>query len=127
MPQTTVTQPVRYKVHWPSEAIKLRGVKLRDLFAAAGVKLASGDAVVAVGLAPIHRDPKQPMQFSVAELDECGIFVATHFGDNDTPISGRLGGPLAIAIPDKCRSKFSAKRWVTMLQELHVIRGSAKP
>lgn len=124
LPQHVVNQRVRYKVHWPSNAVRLRGVKVRDLFAAAGVKLASGDAIRVVGLAPIHRDPKRPLTIAVADLDRCGVFVATHWGAADLPIPARLGGPLALAFAESCRDDYSAKRWVTMLRELHVVRRS---
>jgi hypothetical protein len=46
--------------------------------------------------------------------------VVTHWGADHAPISARLGGPLAVAIPPTCADRYGDKYWVTFLESVEV-------
>jgi hypothetical protein len=112
---------VRYKVHWPSDAQALYGVRLADVLAAAAAPVPVGGSVIARGKSPILRDPVEPIRFSVEDVARCGILVVSHWGPERSPITARMGGPLAIAIPDACATRLGDRAWVTFLEELEVV------
>lgn len=122
LPPVTLRQKVRYKVHWPSDELVLHGVNMADALAAAGASLPPGGSVVARGKAPILRDPAQPIRFSAEDVARCPIAIVTAWGPERQPITARLGGPLAIAVPEACADRLGDRAWVTFLEQLVVER-----
>ncbi|HUQ00962.1 MAG TPA: molybdopterin-dependent oxidoreductase [Kofleriaceae bacterium] len=120
LPRVTLEQPVGWKVHWPSSAVRIRGVKLTDALAAAGVTVPPGGKVIVRGKASIHRDPKDPVVVPVADLERCGFVLATHWGDDDAPITAKLGGPVGLAVPQPCAADYGDSFWITFVEELVV-------
>ncbi len=122
LPQTGFDGPVGWKVHWPSAAVHVRGVRLVDALRAAGVEVPAGGRVIVRGKAVVHRDPGDPIALAAADLERCGFLLATHWGSDDAPISARLGGPLALAVPPACAAQYGDRTWMTFVEEL-VIEG----
>lgn len=120
LPHTTLGGPVGWKVHWPSAAVRIRGVKLTDALAAAGVTVPAGGKVIVRGKASIHRDPGDPIELAAADVERCGFLLATHWGDDDAPIPAKLGGPVALAVPPACAATHGDSFWITFVEELVV-------
>lgn len=119
MPQAVVETEVSFKVGWPSEAVRIRGVRLRDVLAAADVSMSPGGSVVVRGRAGVHRDPDAPVRVSAADLTRCDILLGTHVGADDREIDASLGGPLVLTFPTDCIAR-PAHDWVTLVEELQV-------
>ncbi len=122
LPQVTWTGVVKYKSYWPSDPVKLRGVRLRDALRAANVGVPAGGGVVVRGKPAIERDPKDPRRISAADLDRCDFLLATHWsapdGSGEQPIAARLGGPLTLAVTDACAQQYDDHFWMTFVEEL---------
>jgi hypothetical protein len=111
---------------WPSTAVELRGVRMADALAAAGVALPEEGSVVALGKAPIQRDALDPVRFRARDVRDCGILLVSRWGPRREPIPAGMGGPLAIAIPDACAARHGDRHWMTFVQEL-VVEAKAAP
>jgi DMSO/TMAO reductase YedYZ molybdopterin-dependent catalytic subunit len=122
LPQVTLDEEVHYKVNWPSAAVKLRGVRLRDVLAAAGVPFPDGAKVIVRGKAQIDHDAAQPTgDLEAVDVRAHDIILATHWGDDDAPIPARLGGPVTLALPPDCATKYGGeKRWITFVEGVDV-------
>ncbi len=121
LPQTVLDEEVGYKVNWPATKVKLTGVRLRDLIAAAGGTLPDGGVVIVRGKAQIDHDAAQPSaKLDVADVKAYDILLATHWGDDDAPIPAQLGGPVTLAFPPECKAKYGEKRWVTFVEGVEV-------
>lgn len=120
LPQSALDGPVGWKVHWPSSAVHVRGVRVADLLQAAGVTVPAGGRVIVRGKAVVDRDPADPIVLAGADLDRCGFLLATHWGDGDAPISARLGGPIGLAVPPACAAQYGDPTWTTFVEELVV-------
>ena len=120
LPQITLTQTVGYRVWWPSGKIKLHGVRVGDVLAAAGVKLSASGEVVVKGKASIYRSQTQPISLSAADVRDCDILLATSWGEDSQPILAKMGGPVTLAYGKDCPQKTQNQRWVTFVEELIV-------
>ncbi len=124
LPQLLWSGVVKYKSYWPSDAVRLRGVRLRDALHAAGVVVPAGGAVVVRGKAAIQRDPKDPRRIAAADLERCDLMLATHWTatgaseDADQPIPARLGGPITLVIPPACAAAYGDQYWLTFVEEI---------
>ena len=123
LPATALDGPVGWKVHWPSTPVHVRGVRVLDLVRAAGVTLPAGGHVIVRGKASIHRDPADPLVLAVDDLERCGFVLATHWGADDAPISARLGGPVALAVPPACADRYGDRFWIPFVEDLAVVAG----
>lgn len=124
LPQTTLDGPVAWKVHWPSAAVHVRGVRVIDVLRAAGVTVPAGGRVIVRGKAVVHRDPADPIVLAADDLERCGFLLATRWGADEAPITARLGGPLALAVPPACADGHGDRYWITFVEEL-VLEGPA--
>ncbi|WP_199320580.1 molybdopterin-dependent oxidoreductase [Leptolyngbya sp. FACHB-261] len=120
LPQTSLEEAVEYRLGWPVGKVKLQGVRLRDLLAAAGVSLQASQHVVVRGKAAVDRDLTQPVTLSADAVNRCDLLLATHWGDDRQPIPARLGGPVTLALPHHCVSQNGVKGWMTFVEELEV-------
>ncbi len=120
LPTTRFDRRVQFKVHWPSEPVRLRGVTLANLLAAAGITLRDDQYVTVRGKARVQRDPDDPVRFSAADIAACDILLTLEWGLAYEPISAKLGGPAAIAIPPDCDDRYGAKAWVTFVESIEV-------
>src|SRR5262249_545630 len=84
LPETTWGGVPLYKSYWPSAAVQLRGVLLRDVLRAAGAAVPAAGGVVVKGKAAIQRDPKDPRRIAGSDLDRCDILLATQWSDPST-------------------------------------------
>lgn len=116
LPQVTLTEPVGYRVGWPSGKIKLHGVRMRDVLALAGVQLPPLGKVVVRGKPPIYHNPANPVTIPAANVRDCDIVLATRWGDDKQLIPARNGGPVTLAYGSNCQVK--DMRWVTFVEEL---------
>jgi DMSO/TMAO reductase YedYZ molybdopterin-dependent catalytic subunit len=123
LPAATLDARPGWKVDWPSTTTHLRGVRLADVLAAAGVALPAGGNIVVRGKAPLHRDRRKPSGIAVADLARCPPLLALAHGPDDTPIPARLGGPIAMAMPP-CDERYDGDpdhHWVTMVESIEVV------
>lgn len=123
LPAATLDVKPGWKVEWPSTTTHLRGVRLADVLAAAGVPLPAGGTIVVRGKAPLHRDRRKPSGIAVADLGRCPPLLALAYGPDDTPIPARLGGPIAMAMPP-CDERYDGDpdhHWVTMVESIRVV------
>ncbi|HBB35685.1 MAG TPA: molybdopterin-binding protein [Cyanobacteria bacterium UBA9273] len=120
LPQVTLKQTVGYHISWPAGEVKLHGVLVRDVLAAAGLTLSQNGAVIVRGKSPIYRDPANPIRLKASDVKDCDILLATHWDNDRKPIPAKMGGPVALAISSACQTQFDARRWVTFVEELEV-------
>jgi hypothetical protein len=120
LPTKTYDGPVSWKVEWPSGTVHVRGVRVADVLAAAGVTLPTGGRILVRGKAPLHRDPEKPITIAIADLERCHPLLAMKWGADEAPITARLGGPITLAIPP-CGEAYGERTWVTFVEELEVL------
>jgi hypothetical protein len=126
LPQTTWGGVVAYKSYWPSDAVQLRGVRLKDVLAAAKLDVPAAGGVVVRGKAAINHDPRDPRRIAAADLDRCEMLLATRWADPSTtagfqPIVARLGGPITLAVLPACAGTYGEHFWMTFVEELAVV------
>jgi hypothetical protein len=121
LPQTTVETLVGYKLGWPAGKVLLKGVRLRDVLAAAGVKLPPNGAVMIRGKPAIYSDRTDPVRLNAASVQNCDILLATRWGNDSQPIATQMGGPMTLAFPSSCSTLTGKERWVTFVEELEVL------
>jgi len=112
-----------WKVDWPASPVKLRGVRLADVLAAAGVALPPHGHVIVRGKAPIHHDKAKPAGIDVDDLDRCPPLLALAYGEDGKPIPARLGGPIAMAMAP-CDARYDGApdfHWITMVESIDVV------
>jgi hypothetical protein len=120
LPVTSLEGPVGWKVHWPSSSVVVRGVKVTDALAAAGVTVPKGAKLVVRGKAAAHRDPADPIILAGDDLERCGFLLAMRWGADNAPITAKLGGPIALAVPPACAAQYGDRYWITFVEELAV-------
>jgi hypothetical protein len=121
LPRRTLTRPVLYSQRWPSGEVRLSGVALRDLLAAAGAPASRGGGVIVRGKAPVHRNTADPRRLAADHVLDNDVILATSWGDGDVPIPAELGGPAVIALPRALDASYGRKYWVTFVEELEVV------
>jgi len=121
LPQTTMTETVGYKIGWPNSKVKLQGVRVRDVLAAAGISLSGNNRLVIQGKAAIYQDQARAVYLTAKDVETCDILLATRWGENLQPIPARLGGPVTLAFPSACQKQTTAQYWVTFVEKLQVI------
>ena len=124
LPSTALDGPVGWKVHWPSTPVHLRGVRVLDVLRAPGVTLPPPGRVIVRRKASIHHDPADPLVLAIDDLDRCGFLLATRWGADDAPISARLGGPIALAVPPACAGTYGDRYWIPYVEALEVVGGA---
>lgn len=120
LPAATYDGPVSWKVEWPADVVHLRGVRVTDVLAAAGVTLPPDGFIVIRGKAPLHDDPAKPIKLAIADLERCRPILAMQFGPDEKPITARRGGPLALAHAP-CGEAYGERLWVTFVERLEVV------
>ncbi len=125
--QVTIEEAVGYPIGWPISKVKLQGVRVRDVLAAAGVTLPEVAAVVFRGKAPASRDAKNPISILAKDIRECDILLVTRWGDKLDPIPAKMGGPVTLATSSTCQESDGNRerapqhqRWLTFVEELEV-------
>jgi hypothetical protein len=116
LPQITLNQNVGYRVRWPSNKVKLHGVRLKDVLSLADIK--SQASIVVTGKPPVYRRTAQAIQLAPTEINKCNIILATRWGENKQPIPAKMGGPVTLAFGDDCPNTTKNKPWVTFVEEL---------
>jgi hypothetical protein len=120
LPTNTYDGPVSWKVEWPSGTVHVRGVRLSEIFKAAGVPLPAGAKILVRGKAPLHRDPEKPITIAVDDLARCNPLLALSWGPDEKPITAKYGGPITLAVPP-CGEAYGERAWVTFVEELEVL------
>jgi hypothetical protein len=120
LPQVTINEAVGYRIGWPIGKVKLHGVRVSDALAAAGVMLPTKGAAIVRGKAPIYRDSNYPIRLDAAEIKNCSLMLATHWGDDRKLIPANMGGPLTLALPNSCKATSDDRRWLSFVEELEV-------
>ncbi|WP_228060345.1 molybdopterin-dependent oxidoreductase, partial [Coleofasciculus sp. LEGE 07092] len=120
LPQVSLEENVGYRIGWPVGDVKLHGVLMQDVLAAAGVTVPSNGAVIVRGKPPIYRDPTNPIRLKGSDIENCNILLATHWGDDRKPIPANMGGPVTLALSDTCETHLDDRRWMTFVEELEI-------
>ncbi|HAG84972.1 MAG TPA: molybdopterin-binding protein [Cyanobacteria bacterium UBA12227] len=120
LPPVTLEETVGYPLGWPASKVKLHGVLIRDVLAAAGLQIPNNSYVIVRGKSPIYRDPNNPVRIKASDIRNCDILLATRWGDDRIPISATMGGPVTLAISSSCQTQLDNRRWVTFVEELEV-------
>lgn len=116
LPQASAELNVGYRFGWPSTPVMTRGPLLRDVLAAAGVKVDRGSRVHVDGLA--RATSANDWTLGGAEVEDCGAFLATTWGADRAAIPARMGGPLVLVVPEACH--FPDSHWPMFVSGLHV-------
>lgn len=115
-------ETVGYRIGWPVGKVKLYGVRVRDVLAAAKLTVPPGGAVIVRGKSPIYHDKTKPIRLEASDIKRCDILLATHWGDDRQPIPAKMGGPVTLALSSTCATQSDSRRWVTFVEELEVTR-----
>lgn len=116
LPSTTITTPVSYRVGWQNGPVRLEGIRIRDLLP----ELPKTGWVTIRGKAPIHRDPQKPLRLPVNVVRNCDVIIARRWGDQATPISAPMGGPLTLAFAPACGAIAKTFPWITFVESLEI-------
>ncbi|NJL89507.1 MAG: molybdopterin-dependent oxidoreductase [Coleofasciculaceae cyanobacterium SM2_1_6] len=125
LPQVTIEEPVDYKFGWPVGKVKLTGVRLRDIIAAADIELSSQGRVFIKGKASLSSEPQEPVQLPIQEVLNCDIILATRWGKEAVPIPSSMGGPITLAFANSCKngvilSPKNSQHWATLVERVEV-------
>jgi hypothetical protein len=118
LPRVSIEAAVGYRVGWPSEPVRLSGVRLRDVLAAAGAPAIPGGRVRILSRAPITHGDERPTYISANDVLEHDVILALRYGEGDEPIPSRLGGPIALAFPEEVLQRLDEHDWLTFVDEL---------
>ncbi|MFM7406267.1 MAG: molybdopterin-dependent oxidoreductase [Cuspidothrix sp.] len=116
LPQVTLNQNVGYRVWWPSNKVKLHGVRVKDVLALAGIK--SEKSIVVTGKPEIYRKTAEAIKLSPTDIQNCNIILATKWGEDKQPILAKMGGRITLAFGDDCPNHVKNQQWVTFVEEL---------
>jgi hypothetical protein len=120
LPRTALDTAVAWKIGWPSTAVHLSGVKITDVLRRAGVTVPPGSRLIVRGKAPLHRDPRAPVAIAAEDLARCGFVLVTRWGGEEEKVPARLGGPIALAVPPTCATRYGERFWIPFVEELVV-------
>lgn len=118
LPQVTITQTVGYRSGWPSSNVKLHGVRIRDIFNFAQVKLLNSGEVLVQSKQKTYQNRINPVKLTAATIQNCDILVATKWGESQQPIPAKMGGPLTLAFGSDCQAQTQGLQWLTFVEEL---------
>jgi hypothetical protein len=119
LPRTSLDSVVAWKIGWPSTAVHLSGVRVVEVLRRAGVTVPAGGKVIVRGKAPLHRDPRAPVVLAGDDLERCGFLLVTRWGEEEK-VPARLGGPIALAVPPACATRYGERFWIPFVEELVV-------
>lgn len=120
LPQVTIEENVGYRIGWPVGKVKLYGVRVRDILAAAGLTLPQDGAAIVQGKSPIYRNQANPVSLEASDVNRCDILLATHWDNDRKPIPAKMGGPVTLALSSTCQKQSDERRWVTFVEKLEV-------
>lgn len=128
LPSLTLKQEVGYRNGWPSNAVELHGYRLRDILAATEVDLPAEGSIIVRGKAPLYAQSKTPIQIEISDVRNCDILLATGWSNPWQPIPARLGGPVALALPNTCKTANGEEKslsenlpWVTFVEDVEIV------
>lgn len=125
LPRQTLDSVVAWKIGWPSGAVHLIGVGVADVLRRAGVSVPAGGKLIVRGKAPLHRDPATPVTLAGEDLERCQFLLVTRWGSEGEKVPARLGGPLALAVPPTCATRYGERFWIPFVEELVVEQPAA--
>jgi hypothetical protein len=117
LPAVRLDTRVGWKVEWPADVVRLRGVRLVDAIAAAGQRVPDRGRIVIRGKAPVHASRERPIALSSDALERCQPLLALRWGPTEQPLSAKLGGPIALAVSATCGQD---EAWVTFVETITV-------
>ncbi|WP_353930127.1 molybdopterin-dependent oxidoreductase [Okeanomitos corallinicola TIOX110] len=120
LPQVTIKEKVAYGVKWPSDQVELHGVRIQDVLSLAGITLKPKQSVFVSGKPEIYQkhSAEQSLPFDI--IQKCNVILATRWGQEKQPIPASLGGPITLAVSNKCPAEVKEFKWVTFVQGLTV-------
>lgn len=125
LPRGALDSVVAWKIGWPAGAVHLVGVSITDVLRRAGVTVPPGGKLIIRGKAPLHRDPEAPVVLAGEDLERCRFLLVTRWGSDEEKVPARLGGPIALAVPPVCASRYGERFWIPFVEELVIERPPA--
>lgn len=122
LPRTTIVETVGYRTGWPSEPVRLEGVRIRDVLASIGEPLERGQHVRVISHAPISRGDARPTRIRADDVLAEDVILAMWWGEAREPIPARLGGPIALAFPANVGARLAEHDWLTFIESIEVER-----
>lgn len=121
LPRVMIEGKVGFRVHWPSDKVKVWGVRLRDVLAAGGVQASDGAKYVVRSKAPALPADLHEVRVDGADVRACDVILAMEWGDDKAPIAAPMGGPLGLAFGAECRGKYANEPWTMYVEEIEVV------
>lgn len=123
LPQASIELRHGFRVGWPSGIVRISGVRVRDVLAAAGVLPASADRVRVRVMAPVPDADEHAVRLDPAAIATNDLLLGLRFGPDDQPIPARLGGPIVLVFPPGVTPPSSESEWPTFVRALEVEGG----
>lgn len=120
LPQVTIKENVAYQVRWPSDPVELHGVKIEDVLSLVGITLKPKQSVFVRGKPEIYQKYSEEQTLPFELIQKCNVILATRWGQKKQPIPASLGGPITLAISNKCPASAKKFKWVTFVEGLTV-------
>jgi hypothetical protein len=120
LPTRELSVSVGYRVGWPSETVRLVGPSLREVLRAGNLELPEGMRVRVMSLAPISRGSERATHFSWTEVAAEEVILGLRYGEDETPIPARLGGPIVLAFSDAVAAAHPGHDWLTFVTDVRV-------
>lgn len=128
LPTTDISAVVGYRTGWPSEPVRLTGVRIRDVLAAAGASVRPEDHVRVLSRALVTRGDARPTLLTGEDVLGEDVILALSYDESHEPIPSRLGGPVALAFPTSVEAHLTDHDWLTFVNELSIVpAGEATP
>ncbi|TAE59370.1 MAG: molybdopterin-binding protein [Nostocales cyanobacterium] len=120
LPQVTIREKAAYRGRWPSEQVELHGVRIKDVLPLAGINLQPQQSIFVKGKPIAYQKPidEQILPFHI--IEKCDVILATRWGKDKQPIPASMGGPITLAVSNKCPVDTKKIQWVTFVEGLTV-------
>ncbi len=120
LPQTSIDVRVGYRLRWPAGRVRLGGVRVRDLLAAANVAVTPTSIVRVRDRSVVDRDLSHANRLDGDDVLRHDALVVLRYGDPPRPIPTSLGGPVTLGIPEDIPDPGQRIRWTVMVRGIEV-------
>lgn len=122
LPERVVEGKHAFRARWPSTGdVRIHGPRLRDVLAAAGVKITAEDKLLARRRSKTDTPAREVMTLDGKDVLACDIIVGLRYGSDRALIPAVMGGPAVVALPPACADASRGQPWLTFLHTLTVV------
>ncbi len=126
LPQTELRVRHGFRVGWTAGELRMVGVRVRDVLAAADVSLGAFDRVRVRVMAPVPDATDHAVRLDPQAIATTDVMLALAMGDDTAPIPARLGGPIVLVLAPGDTAPSSESEWPTFVRELEIERGAPR-